>query len=1343
MVLIWIQECSKQADIFYAKVSFDQGSAYEVIVRDPFSKEEEERLEWYFEEHLKFPFTDQVKNQEAAASVITYGERLFEQVFSSEPHIFSSYKAAVLMGVDTLQIEIVGQPSFHALHWEALKDPELPQPLALQATIMRKNLISQAIPTTVCPSPTINLLIITARPRGKRDIGYRTISGPLVEALSQADMPVQMDILHPGTYKALANHLREVTNKHGIGYYHVIHFDVHGSLLTYEEFRIMSRSMRSRRDSRQVIQPYVGLQAFLALESERDGISDLVGAEELAALLTHYQIPIAILNACQSGKQVGEHETSLGSHLMQAGVQTVLAMAYSVTVSAAVLLMRALYQHLFDDNDLKIAIRDARKELYSNKERRAYFDQLIKLEDWLLPVVYQNQPVTLQLREFTPQEHAAWSEREVEQKSCTPSEPTYGFVGRDLDILQIEKCLLTKGNILLVQGMGGSGKTTLLKYIGGWWHITGFVQHVFYFGYDEKAWTLQQIMTTIAQQFYGSRYYTDLQPLSLRAQQVKLVQDLRSANNLLILDNLESITGEHLAIQHTLPKEEQDALHSFLADLTRGKTLVLLGSRGSENWLAKGTFDDNVYVLLGLDSEAATTLANRILERHNVTKYRQDEDLQELVKLLDGFPLAVEVVLANLAHQSPAKVLSALQAGDITLGVGDSQKKTENILRCIEYSHGNLSSEAQALLLCLAPFTSVLISSTLDQYTTYLKQQPLLSVLPFDRWSQVLKEAENWGLLLPDAKIPALLRLHPTLPYFLRTRLHDSERATVLVAVETAFRECYYWIAIAYYKLLISKDSQDRLLGQELMYLEYENLGTALSLALAAQVSISYLYMALSSYLDVKNDAQRGLGLGKSVLERLEAYAPDKMTDQIGKEVIFVIGNIAKRYIWLGQYASAESLYHKSITLLSKNMNLDAETSRREVAISYHQLGRLAKEQQQWDRAEQYYQQALQIFIDSNDFSKQAGTYNNLGIMAQEQRHWDKAEQYHHQALQIFIDTDDNYEQAKTYHYLGGIAHRQRQWDKAEYYYQQALPIFITFKASSLQAGIYQNLGVAAQEQRQWNKAEKYYQQALSIYIDRNDLPQQAMTYGSLGTMAWLQRKWEQAELYYSQSLQIYSKLNNLPEQARVYNNLGVVANEQQQWDKAERYLQQALPIYDNINDLHEQARTYNNFGVVAKGRKQWEQAEQYYQQALQIFIDTDDYYEQAGTYNNLGALAGEQQQWDKAEHYFQQALSIYITLNEYYDQGKAYRHLGIAALKKRNWKQARDLWLRALKIFIASGDTDYTLNACYYLAQIWKSDGDTDLPSIVASIIDINLNETEALLQKMLLNRYKIDLRE
>ena len=331
------------------------------------SEREEHELEWYFEEHLEFPFTKKVRAHHAARSITTYGEKLFNQVFEQNAKVLVAYRTAVQAGLNDVQMEIEGSPAFHALHWEALKDPELPEPLVLQATMVRKNLVPSTIQSPVRPSPTINLLVVTARPHGTCDVGYRTISRPLVETLGRTAIPIQIAILRPGTYKALVNSLNEVTAKQGEGYYHVIHFDVHGSVLTYEQLHQGQQAnhlLYTQRYARDEIQPYEGVKAWLAFESEReDDRSDLVEASELAALLLKHHVPITILNACQSGKQVGERETSLGSQLMQAGVQLVLAMGYSVTVSAAELLMRTLYQKLFEHDDLKVAIRHAQRTL--------------------------------------------------------------------------------------------------------------------------------------------------------------------------------------------------------------------------------------------------------------------------------------------------------------------------------------------------------------------------------------------------------------------------------------------------------------------------------------------------------------------------------------------------------------------------------------------------------------------------------------------------------------------------------------------------------------------------------------------------------------------------------------------------------------------------------------------------------------------------------------------------------------------------------------------------------------------------------------------------------------------
>src|SRR6266496_164540 len=1099
MAVIRIREIPGSPNGSSAVVSFDHGEEYPIAIKDPFSTtDEEQQLEWYFEEHLRFPFTRKVQAKAAADSVITYGETLFKQVFA-DPEAYVMYKQRLQAGLNTLQIEIAGSPLFHALHWEALKDPKLPQPLALQATMVRQNLKPQVVHATIRSSPTINLLLVTARPFGKRDVGYRTISRPLVEVLRQANIPVRVEILRPGTYKALENHLRQVSSKHGAGYYHVIHFDVHGALLTYEQLQQQPQASRFQyndRYARQDIQEYQGVKAFLSFESDRDNTSDLVEAAELADLLVSHQVPIAMLNACQSGKQVGASETSLGSRLMQAGVQLVLAMGYSVTVSAAELLMKTLYSQLFANNDVSVAIRHARTELYNHKERQAYFDQRIDLEDWLLPVVYQNQPQHLSVRDFTTQEREDFFARQAALTRNAPPEPRYGFVGRDLDILQIEKYLLIRRNILLLRGMGGAGKTTLLQHLGAWWSTTGFVEQIFSFGYDTQAWSRQQILVSIAQQLLGmAKYYGEFQPLSLDAQQAFLTRRLRAENHLLILDNLESITGAHLAIQHTLPPEEQHALRRFLTDLAGGRTLVLLGSRGSEDWLAQGTFGDNVYELGGLDPEAASILADRILERNNATKYRQDEDLRKLIKVLGGFPLALEVVFANLAHQTPTEVLTALQAGDVKLDIDEGkqqdksifEQKTKSILCCIDYSHSNLSPEAQQLLLCIAPFTSVIDQGILEEYTAQLRQQPALVALPFERWPEVLQEAANWGLLSPDPDSPRFLRLQPIFPYFLRNRLDTADLSSLRAAVETAFRLHYDQVGDALYKLLKSKEPQERQVGQVLTSLEYTNLSTALDLALAAQVSILNLYRTLSNYLNSTQEHQRGLDLGESVLKHLEAYSPEKLAGQLGAEFVGVIDDIANRQLRLKNDKVAESLYQKALAIHLNLVIFDANQLKQRSASIYHQLGRVAQEQQQWEQAEAYYQQALQIYIEYQDRYAQADTYHQLGMVAEEQRQWEQAVGYYQQALQIYIEYQDRYAQADTYHQLGIVAQEQRQWEQAERYSQQALQIYIEYQDRYAQASTYHQLGIVAREQRMWKQARDYYLLALETFVAFND----------------------------------------------------------------------------------------------------------------------------------------------------------------------------------------------------------------------------------------------------------------
>ncbi|MEZ4676952.1 MAG: CHAT domain-containing protein [Caldilineaceae bacterium] len=469
-----------------AEVCFDGAAGVPVTISDPFTDAEEQRLAWYFEEWLRYPFTGGVKAAEAAASTRAYGEALFAQTLRATDAIYSRYRQALQAGgVPGLHFQIVGSPDFHRLHWETLWDPERGQPLLLDATMIRSTTQPGADPIQVQESATINLLLVTARPHGKRDVAYRTIQRPLIEMLHRSQLPVQVDIVRPGSWRALVDHLHQARQRHGVGHYQMIHFDLHGAVLTRAQLAkidgVAAHSYRVRLQERYARPDLVvpaaeqgtttdaaaaddPRTAWLFFEDEIGDDLDAASAEEVAHLLLENGIPMAILNACQSGQETGAPETSLGSRLLLAGVQTVVAMGYSVTVVGATRFMEHFYAALFQPpHDLLRALAAGRTALHHEKQRNARFNRTIPLEDWLLPVLYQPSSQSarqLPLREMSFDEQIAFFSRLNERYS--PPNPEYGFVGRDLDILQIEKRLLRreegKAQPALAPGHGRRGQ---------------------------------------------------------------------------------------------------------------------------------------------------------------------------------------------------------------------------------------------------------------------------------------------------------------------------------------------------------------------------------------------------------------------------------------------------------------------------------------------------------------------------------------------------------------------------------------------------------------------------------------------------------------------------------------------------------------------------------------------------------------------------------------------------------------------------------------------------------------------------------------------------------------------
>ena len=172
-------------------------------------------------------------------------------------------------------------------------------------------------------------------------------------------------------------HLRERP-----AYYHIVHFDGHGGYGPAE----VSGSAHLFR----------GYQGRLIFETE-EGKPDEITAEQLSALLREYRIPVMVLNACQSAMVDSAPRTPLPRWPRRCcgrGFAAWWRWPIRCTSAAAQEFLPAFYQRLFETGNVAEAVRAGRQAMLRQPGRvcaRGRFP----LEDWLVPVVYQQEPPDL------------------------------------------------------------------------------------------------------------------------------------------------------------------------------------------------------------------------------------------------------------------------------------------------------------------------------------------------------------------------------------------------------------------------------------------------------------------------------------------------------------------------------------------------------------------------------------------------------------------------------------------------------------------------------------------------------------------------------------------------------------------------------------------------------------------------------------------------------------------------------------------------------------------------------------------------------------------------------------
>lgn len=1054
----------------------------------PLDEPARKELHWYLE---VFPvrYTADIEDDraaEVAEKLEGWGTDLFNAVFTGKARdllttFCDSREDGKLLTIAS------DHPVVLAQLWELLYHPDDRTYLFLKQPriSIRRTLSGGADPEDVAPQPRLHLLFVISRPEDEGFIDPRADPLAVMEAIdAEAPGRITVEVLRPPTLAALLARLED-PRKPKVD---ILHFDGHGG---YDGGTSETAGGAAAHGAlmRAAAEPaHMGYLLFETADHTRAPVS----AHELGQYLQGKQVGLVVLSACQSAMVGGKDPLGcVAARLVQAGLPSVLAMTQSVLVATTRALFGAFYRYLGQGRGIGAALDTARRDIRLNRgrgERQRGAEKVpLELHDWFLPALYQSGPggALLDAAAAEPEPAAPWSN--------LPELPESGFYGRGRELWQIDRWLSRETRRLVLTGFGGQGKTFLAQEAGRWLHRTGLVRRVCFVDYasfqgvDAVALAVSALRTVLDESLLDADAATTA---------------LAATPTLLILDNLESLSGEPL----------RDLLDRAVTWSRAGGSRVLVTTRtpdlGHAGYPSDGSNQARTLRLRGLTPDDALRWVEHLMSLGEPPRWpRPDRGaLLALFAQLDHHPLSLNLLAAQLKSRRPAELGQRLE----TLLAADGDK----LLASLTLSLDRLDPELRALLPRLGVFQGGAMEVSIPAVT---------GIVP-EAWTRLRRDLERTALLTAEA-VPGVenlyLRFHPTLAPALWQRLDEAERAELTAA----HSRDYYAAAGQLYRM---DQTAAVPVARAIARRELPNLLAAVEAALAAGEATA------ADFADSVGLFLAAFGLDRD-RDRLQHRARAAAGAVGSPGWVLAESNRGEALLAQGQVAEAAAVFREILDPLGPQPSFDRCTT----------LARLARSlrlQNQAPAAEAALRQALAEIASLPDRTEvqrlTATLHAELGNTLMDRGTYAEAEKQYQTALALKTKLSDARGAAVSEAQLGNLALRRGDLPEAQTRYTAAIATFQALGEPEAEATATHNLGRTYQEARNWSAAEAAYRRAAHLCESLGRPLAAAGTWGQLAILMQQSGRPTEAEAWYRKALQARRDGGDLAGVARTLNNL-------------------------------------------------------------------------------------------------------------------------------------------------------------------------------------------------------------
>jgi tetratricopeptide (TPR) repeat protein len=1050
-----------------------------------------------------------------------------------------------------------GVAALFALPWELAWDAEDQDFLVkLKPHVALRRRLTGGRKKTDLPAAQdqLRVLMVVARPEKAGLIDPGATVSAVLDAIEPLGTTVKLDVLRPPTAAALAEALRAAWDNRKP--YHVLHFDGHG---VYDR------------------QQGLGLLCFEHPDPAKRAAGEVerVSGAELRERLGQVHLPLALLEACQSGEAGEDAESAVAAALLAAGARSVLAMSHSVLVTAAQRFSGALYRGICDGLSVAEAVTTARHALLQDPRRgQAGGGHELSLRDWFVPVLLQrgDDPVLLP-GGAAYRAQPSFAGVRVRQLSSLPPRPNHGFFGRLRERLAVERGLEDHRRVLLL-GVGGQGKTTLAGECARWLVRTGRFSGGVAFASVEGLVSLAALVEELGKGLMGPDFRVvgaagegeagRLAEADLEAAVRRLVARVRREPSLVVIDNLESLLPppeDAPAAEHAVFDGEllQGVLDLAVALSEAGESRVLLTCREAvgDARFAEGP-ETRVVKVGGLSTREGVALVGEVCRLEGVLPEgelsakdtKTLEPLTELVEAVQGHARSLVLLPPLLRERGIGAVREDLQALMAELERRHPGERERSLYASVRLSLDRLPGRWRERL----PRLGVLRGGVFDQTMRILLE------LETEEAGELARALEARALVEREG---AYLRFHPGLVGVLAGELTAEQRAAA-----------WEWAVEAYDALVQflyqQKDGPQRGRWVVLAVAELPNLVAVLhALAGRAQAQPELVnrvigYATRLEGLLQSTPKQKVLG---QVARVREGLATGLQAGGHGWHIA-----MGARYDRLLQTGDLHGALTVAWELVRAHEQAQGTTvlARYDRAESWIRLGRVLRSARQPDQAFRAVERARAGF-EALGAEGNVGAARMAGLCLgdgadclRDLGQYEAAAERYKRSINLDLAHDRRRDAAAGRGQLATCLMLQGRLEDALAGWQQARREFEALGESAMVAAAWHQIGMVFQENRWWDQAQDAYSRSLELKQQRGDKRGMCSSMNQLAIVAAGAGRLEEAVRWDRRAVQLSMELGDRGNESVGRNNLALHLRQLGQLAEAATEVRMAIAIAMN-----------------------------------------------------------------------------------------------------------------------------------------------------------------------------------